>query len=144
MQEHKTFAAGSLLDQAGGSVVRAFEAHAARDGGAIAIQFDQEQVTYAALNQQANGVAELLADLGLRPGAPVGILVDPGPLTAVAILGVLKAGGAYVPISSADPIDRIAYELGDAGVSILLTEELLLPEVRDLAPHSIALDRVFE
>jgi surfactin family lipopeptide synthetase A len=144
MQEHETFAAGFLLDQAGGSVVRAFEAHTERDGGAIAVEFHQTHLTYAALNQKANGLSELLVELGLRPGAPVAICLEPSPLTAVAILGVLKAGGAYVPISSVDPPDRVAYVIGDTGASLLLTEERLLPSVRDMAPHPIALDRVFD
>jgi amino acid adenylation domain-containing protein len=144
MQAQETFAMSAQLEQAGGSVVQAFEAHARRAGGAIAIQFDQERVTYGALNQKANGLAEFLVELGLQPGSPVAICLDPSPLTAVAILGVLKAGGAYVPISSGDPVDRVAYVLGDTGASVLLTEERLLPGVRELAPHPIPLDRVFD
>ncbi len=125
-------------------VVWAFEAQAELDGDQIAIQFGDMQVTYAALNRKANGLAALLTGFGVQAETPVGICVDPGPLTALAILGVLKSGGTYVPISSADPQDRVAYVVRDTAATVLLTEERLLPTIGELTPHVIALDRVFD
>jgi amino acid adenylation domain-containing protein len=134
----------ALLNQAGGSVVRAFEVQAQRDGAAIAIQMDNKSVTYAELNQKANGLAQVLAERGVRPGTPVALWLDSGPLTAVAILGILKVGGAYVPLSPADPVSRVACVLGDTAATLLLTQVRLLPALPHLAPHTIALDQIFD
>ncbi|MDQ3070966.1 MAG: AMP-binding protein, partial [Acidobacteriota bacterium] len=99
----------AVAERAERSVVRGFESRVLEQPDAVALEFEGAAWTYARLNRAANGLARLLLDLGVSPGAPVGIALDPGPLTAVAILGVLKAGGAYVPISSSEPAERAGF-----------------------------------
>jgi amino acid adenylation domain-containing protein len=43
----------------------------------------------------------------------------------VGVLGILKAGGAYLPLDPRNPHQRLNQVLMDAGVSVLLTQELL-------------------
>ncbi|MBD0257036.1 MAG: amino acid adenylation domain-containing protein, partial [Cytophagales bacterium] len=58
------------------------------------------------------------------PDVPVGLLSERSEWMVVAILAVLKAGGTYVPIDPAYPAERIAFMLADAGVRVLLTDQL--------------------
>jgi amino acid adenylation domain-containing protein len=127
-----------------GSVERWFEDQAEQFPTSIAVQFDDESITYSQLNQKANRLARKLLELELKPASRVVICVEPSLLTAIAILGVLKAGGTYVPVSSSYPEDRIAYILNDAQAPILLTQESLVSRVGRLSPNVIILDQGLE
>jgi amino acid adenylation domain-containing protein len=111
-----------------------FEEQVAINGDAIALVYQQEQLTYAELNQQANYLANYLLALGVKPDELVGIAIERSIETIVGILGILKAGAAYLPIDLAYPPERVAFMLENADVSILLTKEVL---VEKLPPHEL-------
>jgi amino acid adenylation domain-containing protein len=111
-----------------------FEEQVAINGEAIALVFQQTQLTYAELNQRANHLANYLLTLGVKPDDLVGIAIERSIETIVGILGILKAGAAYLPINLAYPIDRIAFMLENADVSVLLTKQAL---VEKLPPHQL-------
>ncbi|MGW6376648.1 Pls/PosA family non-ribosomal peptide synthetase [Rhodococcus sp. NPDC055112] len=98
-----------------------FEASVARTPHAVAIECDDQHLTYAGLEQRANQMANHLIGLGLGIGARVAILLERSPETYIALLAVLKAGAAFVPIDPASPADRIAYITADADVDLVLT-----------------------
>jgi non-ribosomal peptide synthetase component F len=123
-------------------VVDAFEAMAARHADAIAVRFEEQQLTYAELNARANRLARRLLKLGMRPGDSAAICLEPSLLTPIAVLGVLKAGGAYVPVSARDPIERIGWLVQNAAAAALLTQQSLLDKVGSLPPWTIAVDAI--
>jgi amino acid adenylation domain-containing protein len=102
-----------------------FERQALRTPDAIAIVFEDEQVTYRELHDRANQLAHYLRRLGVGPDVLVGVCVERSVEMLVALLGILKAGGAYVPLDPTYPKERLAYMLEDANVSVLLTQERL-------------------
>ena len=108
-----------------------FEAQVKRTPKAVAIHFNEEQLTYAEVNQRANQVAHYLRGLGVGPETLVGLCVERSPRMVIGLLGILKAGGAYVPLDPAYPKERLRFVLEDAGVTVLLTEEKLLGELGD-------------
>jgi alanine racemase len=101
------------------------EAQAAKTPDAVAIVFQDQQLTYQELNQKANQLAHHLQNLGVEPEVLVGICVERSLDMFVALLGVLKAGGAYIPLDPNYPPERLAFILEDAAVSILITEQHL-------------------
>ena len=107
---------------------------------AIALVFEQQQLTYQALNQRANQLAHCLQDLGIQPDTLVGICVERSLDMVVGILGILKAGGAYVPLDPTNPPDRLAYIVHDAHVKVLVTQSKLLNTVPD-CEQVVCLDR---
>lgn len=90
---------------------------------------EEHSLSYQELNQQANRLAYLLVEKGVRPESLVGICVERSLEMAIGLLGILKAGGAYLPLDPAYPQDRLAYMLADSGVQIILTQEKLLSKI---------------
>src|ERR1700741_220033 len=72
-----------------------FEAQVARTPQAVAVNFEDERLTYAELNRRANRLAHYLQEHGVRPDEPVALCLERSLDLVVAILGVLKAGGPY-------------------------------------------------
>ena len=90
---------------------------------AIAIEFEDLQITYRELNCRANQLARYLISLGIGPEKLVGICVERSIEMVVGLLGILKAGGAYVPLDPAYPKERLQFMLEDSQVSVLLTTQ---------------------
>jgi amino acid adenylation domain-containing protein len=106
-----------------------FEEQVQQTPQAVALELDQERVTYQDLDRRANRLAHFLLKKGVGPEVFVGVLLDRSVEMIVALLGIAKAGGAYVPVNIADPARRIAFILQDAGVSILLTARQIAQEL---------------
>ncbi|ETX03398.1 MAG: hypothetical protein ETSY1_00110 [Candidatus Entotheonella factor] len=121
-----------------------FEQQVARTPDAIAVVFEQHQLTYRELNRRANRLAHHLLALGVGPDVLVGLYVERSLEMVVGLLAILKAGGAYVPLDPAYPEERLSYMLADARVQVLLTQEglcsgLSVPaETITLAPDAMA------
>ncbi|WP_369392748.1 amino acid adenylation domain-containing protein [Streptomyces sp. CG1] len=98
-----------------------FEEQVGRSPDAVAVVFEGERVSYAELNARANRLARVLVGRGVGPECLVAVALPRSVDLVVALLAVLKAGGAYVPVDPGYPADRIAYMLGDAAPTVLLT-----------------------
>jgi non-ribosomal peptide synthetase component F len=105
------------------SVHEIFEAQAARTPNKTALVCDEQQLTYAELNQRANQLAHYLKEAGGTPGDLVGVCLGRGLELIVALLGILKAGAAYVPLDPGYPKERLAFMLQDSGAKTVLTDE---------------------
>ncbi|HET7230601.1 MAG TPA: condensation domain-containing protein, partial [Longimicrobium sp.] len=102
-----------------------FEAQADRTPAAVAVVFEDGELTYRELDERANRLARHLAGMGVGPDARVGLCLERGPEMMVAVLGILKAGAAYVPLDPAYPAERLAYMLEDSAARVLLTQASL-------------------
>jgi amino acid adenylation domain-containing protein len=105
------------------SIHQLFEEQVEQTPDAIAVIFENQQLTYRELNCRANQLAHYLQTLGVKPEVLVGICVERSLEMVVGLLGILKAGGAYVPIDPGYPQERLAYMLEDSQVPVLLTQE---------------------
>nr|MBO1944450.1 amino acid adenylation domain-containing protein [Sinorhizobium medicae] len=99
-----------------------FEAQVRRAPDAVALVFEEQSISYGALNADANRLAHHLIGLGVRPDQPVAICVERSPAMVVGLLAILKAGGAYVPLDPAYPSERLRQLLDDAGPRLLLCD----------------------
>lgn len=104
----------------GDTIHGVFAAQAAQSPGSVALKSGDEEVTYADLNRRANRLAHYLRGLGVREETPVGVAVERSVDMVVAVLAVLKAGGAYVPLDPADPAERVAFQVRQAGVRVVI------------------------
>ena len=99
-----------------------FEEQAERELDVIAVEYEEQRLTYRELNERANQLAHYLGERGIGPDQLVAILMERSLETLVAILGILKAGGAYLPLDPAYPPDRLEYMLQDAKPRLLVTQ----------------------
>ncbi|MFI3156897.1 MAG: amino acid adenylation domain-containing protein, partial [Methylococcaceae bacterium] len=99
-----------------------FEAQAAATPQAVAVIHEQNRITYAELNAQANRLAHHLCGLGVKPDTRVAICAERNLNMVVGLLAILKAGGAYVPLDPAYPKERLEFMLEDCSPLALLTQ----------------------
>jgi amino acid adenylation domain-containing protein/non-ribosomal peptide synthase protein (TIGR01720 family) len=118
-----------------------FARQAARTPEAVAVMCGNEELTYAVLAARAGRLAGRLLRHGLPPESRVAVVAERSPALIVGLLGILQAGGAYLPLDPELPIERLAFLLADAGVTVLLAERRALASL----PADLGLDemRVF-
>ncbi|HEX8009625.1 MAG TPA: amino acid adenylation domain-containing protein [Casimicrobiaceae bacterium] len=98
-----------------------FSAQVRRTPAAIAVCEGERVLSYAELDRRAGALARRLRDLGVAPGARVGLCMERSIEELVAVLGVLKAGCPYVPLDPWHPPERIAAMLRDADAAAVVT-----------------------
>ncbi|WP_299411825.1 MupA/Atu3671 family FMN-dependent luciferase-like monooxygenase [uncultured Sulfitobacter sp.] len=103
----------------------AFQAQVARTPDATALVYEDQSLSYSALNTAANKLAHRLTEMGIGVGTPVGLATTRGPDLLIGALGILKAGGAYVPLDPAYPEERIAHYIADSGAPVIVTQSAL-------------------
>jgi amino acid adenylation domain-containing protein len=103
---------------------------------AIAVIFDDLELSYADLNRRANRLAHRLIRLGIKPETRVGIAVERSVEMMVGLLAILKAGAAYVPLDPGYPQDRLSYMVEDSRISLVLSQSHIKAHVL----HSPELD----
>ncbi len=121
-----------------------FEEQVEKTPDAVAVVFEDKQLTYRELNQQANQLAHHLRRLGVGPEIGVGICLERSLETIVAILGVLKTGGAYIPLDPCFPKERLAFICEDTRIPVLLSQERLLHSLPQFGATVVCLDRDWE
>ena len=122
-------------------IYQLFEEQAERTPDAIAVVFENQQLTYAELNDRANQLAHYLRKLGVKPDELVGICLERSLDMIVGLLAILKVGGAYVPIDPDYPQERISFMLQDTQVKIILTCESLQNSLQNHQTIVICLDK---
>jgi amino acid adenylation domain-containing protein/thioester reductase-like protein len=80
-------------------------------------------ISYKALNECTNRLAQLLRRKGIKTGNIAAIIAERSIEMVIAVLAILKAGGAYLPIEPNNPGERITYILADSRASLLLTHQ---------------------
>ena len=117
-----------------------FEEQAAKSPDAIAVVFEDEEISYGELNARANRLAHRLRKLGVGPEVLVGLFVERSVEMVVGLLGILKAGGAYVPLDPEYPTERLAFMAEDAGLKILLCHGATRERIPECAARILELD----
>ena len=121
-----------------------FEQQVEQTPDAVAVVFEQQQLTYRELNSRANQLAHYLQALGVGPDVLVGLCVERSLEMVVGVLGILKAGGAYVPLDPTYPFERLAFMLQDTQVSVLLILARFINSLPQHQAHVVCLDTDLE
>ncbi len=107
---------------------------------AIAVVYQDEQISYAELNLKANLLAIELVKKGVQHEDLVGICMDRSVAMIISMFAILKAGAAYVPLDPNYPQSRINFMVEDSGIAILITQEHLVGRFPDLASGLLVFD----
>jgi amino acid adenylation domain-containing protein len=99
---------------------RLFEEQAERTPEAIAVVFEDQQLTYWQLNENANRIASALAEQGIGKGSYVPVLMDRNIEMVISLLSVMKSGAAFVPLDTRWPTERLGWILDDLNSEVVL------------------------
>ncbi|WP_280441974.1 non-ribosomal peptide synthetase/type I polyketide synthase [Nocardia brasiliensis] len=103
------------------TIATLFENRVAQHANGTALSVSGEgEITYTALNQQANRLARLLVSRGAGPERVVALLLPRGRTLITAILAVAKSGAAFLPLDLDSPPDRIRFVLDDIRPQLVL------------------------
>ncbi|UAA40607.1 amino acid adenylation domain-containing protein [Paraneptunicella aestuarii] len=92
---------------------------------AIALIFNEQQLTYEELNNKANQVAHYLIQQEIKQHDLVGVYMLRSVEMVVALLAIQKAGAAYVPLDPDYPEARLEHVLQDTALSQVLSHSKL-------------------
>jgi len=107
----------------------------------IAVIFENEEMSYGELDKRSSYLAHRLLGLGVRPGSSCGLLLNRSMNLIVAYLAILKAGAICVPLEPTHPQKRIEYILSDAGVSCVIAETALEPQLSNTNLPCLCVDK---
>jgi amino acid adenylation domain-containing protein len=102
-------------------VHRLFEAHARTQPEAIAVSFQDQNLTYAELDARSSRLAHHLVACGVGSEVPVAVCVRPSLHVLVAMLAIWKARGLYLPLDPTHPESLIGRMLDEAKPRLVLT-----------------------
>ncbi len=130
------------LSQAPACLHEMVAATVARVPDAVAVTYEDRELTYAELDRRADDLAHRLRRLGVGPDVIVPVLMDRSEDLVVALLGVLKAGGAFLPLDSTQPSQRMAAMLADVpDTPVCVTHQRHLVHLPpDFTGHRLCLD----
>jgi acetyl-CoA synthetase len=86
-------------------------------------------LTYGALRDRADRLANALTARGIRPDDRVAIMLPQGAAVPVAHMALYKLGAIAVPLAILFGVDAIAYRLQDAGVAAVVTNSAGLAKI---------------
>jgi amino acid adenylation domain-containing protein len=121
-----------------------FEKQVERTPDAVAVVFENEQLTYRELNHRANQLAHYLQQLKVMPDTLVAMYLDRSLEMVISILAILKAGAAYLPVDTVYPKERLAFMLADSQAPVLLTQQSLSENLPEHDAHTIYVDSDWE
>jgi benzoate-CoA ligase family protein len=99
-------------------------------GEAIAIECDDERITYRDLQESVNRFGSVLRDeLGVRPEERVLLLTLDGPEMVYAFFGAIKIGAVPVPLNTIWTTADYDYVLRDARPHVLIVSAPLVPRL---------------
>ncbi|MFF2790683.1 amino acid adenylation domain-containing protein [Streptomyces sp. NPDC058049] len=123
--EHRRYAAWNRTDADYPQphvLTRLIDAQRDRTPDAPAVRFEGAELTYRALDTEAERLCAALRERGAGPGTFVGLLLERSLTLPVVLLAVLKSGAAYVPLDPEHPAPRVRSLLAESGIGLVVTE----------------------
>ncbi len=118
------------VDVPEGSLVDLLDESVARFGPRPALDFYGATTTYAELSQQVARAAGALADLGVRAGDRVALVMPSCPQHVVAFYAVLRLGAVVVEHNPLYTRAELAHQLADSGATVAVVWDKTVPTVR--------------
>jgi malonyl-CoA/methylmalonyl-CoA synthetase len=94
---------------------------------------DGSRLNYGDMLDLSGRVAQVLKDLGVKPGDRAAAQVEKSAEALLVYLGALRAGAVYLPLNTAYTVGEIRYFLGDAEPTLFVCRPELQSQLETLA-----------
>jgi acetyl-CoA synthetase len=101
-----------------------------------------DEISYGALRETSNRLANVLAACGVGRGDRVAILLPQAPAVAASHIAIYKLGAIALPLAMLFGVEAISYRLKDSGARALITNAQGLAKLADVRAAMPALDLV--
>ena len=113
----------------------------------IAIYMDDEKngdriITYAELQQTANQLSHWMIQNGVKRGTRIAIVMPQRPEVAIAHIACHQVGAIAMPMSVLFGPDALEYRLNDSAASLVITDEIGLPNIAAIRTRCTALESI--
>jgi amino acid adenylation domain-containing protein/non-ribosomal peptide synthase protein (TIGR01720 family) len=88
----------------------------------VRVPAESRDWTAEAFDRRTTRLARVLQARGVGRDVLVGVCAERSSAMIVSLVAILKAGGAYVPLDPTLPPERLAYQLTDSGVALVLAQ----------------------
>lgn len=112
-----------------------FREIASRFGSKIAVEYEEDRISYQELDDWSDAIAAMLIEQGIKPNDLVGISYKRSIALIASMIGTLKAGAAYIPLDPEYPPERLLMMIKDAQLKMCLGNEAV--EAINLFPESL-------
>ncbi|WP_405410867.1 non-ribosomal peptide synthetase [Maribacter sp. Asnod1-A12] len=114
---------GVLLEYPNTTLHELFHEQATSTPNAIALELNDEKITYAEMQRKINSSAGYLWQEGVGPGVTVGISLERSPELIISLFAILQCGARYVPIDTGYPDNRANLMLSDADADFFICDQ---------------------
>jgi amino acid adenylation domain-containing protein len=104
------------------TIVELFAEQVKKSPDAIALIYENEQMSYRELDKESDHVAKQLSTMKITPDSVVAISQDRSLKLVVYLLGILKAGAAYLFLDPSWPQERKELILNDIRPRVVITD----------------------
>ena len=111
-----------------------FKEQVGKTPDSIAVVDENTSISYQALDELSDKVADWLREKGTEENNFVAIRMGRVKEFLAAVIGIWKIGAAYLPIDLDYPAPRVEYMLADSEAKITLTEEIMARIAKRPAP----------
>jgi len=91
-------------------------------GGRTCVRDAQQELTYEEFARRVDAAAEQLAELGVKPGSVVAIMLPNRVELLVAMVAAWRLGAAATPMNPTFTATEAAHQLTDSGAAVVVTE----------------------
>ena len=102
---------------------------------AIAIECEDQRVSYATLFERVNQTGSALRDLGVRREERILLLMLDGPAMVFAFFGAIKIGAVPIPTNTLWTAADYEFLLRDSGAAVVVVSAALHSRIEDVAPR---------
>ncbi|MGY5852781.1 MAG: long-chain fatty acid--CoA ligase [Candidatus Thorarchaeota archaeon] len=117
-------------------------------GGRTAIWFQKKKISYKELKDLTDRLATALAELGVKVGDRVAIMIPNFPQFIISFYGIIKAGGIVTACSALLTEQELAYQLNDSGAETIIAYDSYLDKINNVkertALRNIIITSVFD
>ncbi|MFN0204707.1 MAG: amino acid adenylation domain-containing protein [Planctomycetota bacterium] len=117
-----------------------FDEHARLQPDKVAVIDGARFMTFRELNHRADLLRGELARRNVKKGDAVAVLMGRSAELFISMIAIWKLGAVYLPLDVREPSERMAFEIRDANVRVILTNSQERPRALEFRRDAIAVD----